>query len=132
MIRQLPTETLGRLDQPDDSSHVDHERGDGERQTEDLKVVLLDFATSADLERRHPHDKNAHGKDLVSQTGQEDVVCRGGVLTSRFFHTDQGGAPATCTIVEIASEVMKKAKMKVGRRKEYLLASRTIRAERIV
>lgn len=31
MGRQLPTETLGRLDQTEDGSHVGHERGDGER-----------------------------------------------------------------------------------------------------
>lgn len=88
MGRRLPTEALGRLDQTEDDSHVDHERGDGEIHTEGMKAVLLDFAPSTDLERRHQHNENAHGKDLICHPGQEDVVWRGGILTSRIFHAD--------------------------------------------
>lgn len=90
--RQLSTQTFSCFCETEDSSQIYQNSCNGKSNAKQYIAMLLDNMPSSVLERCHQDDKNAHRKDLVSETCEQNMVriCR--VFSSRLFHTHQTSA----------------------------------------
>lgn len=92
MRLQLSKESFGRLGQPKGGAEVDEDSRRRKGPSKAHQPLAPQVVARAPEENGCDDDVDAHGKDLVGQAAEQDVVGRRGVLAVRLHDADEGRA----------------------------------------